>query len=239
MDKTNFVVKLADKNIEIQALFNTTQIFLMDYLSEDTADFSVKISPSDLIYERKKSENSNKYSDHYIETLAVYRKIADRIIDHNIMLFHGSCVAVDGVAYLFTAKSGTGKSTHTRLWCEYFQENAVMINDDKPLIHVGENDVIVYGTPWNGKHKLSSNIGAPLKGICILERDTSNHIKRVNPKEAYPILLQQIHRPADARRLKKTLEILDKLIERVHIYKLGCTISMEAMKIAYNAMKGK
>ena len=63
-----------------------------------------------------------KYSDIYLETMAVYRKIEDKLLDYDTILFHGSAVAVDGVGYLFTAKSGTGKSTHTRLWREMLSE---------------------------------------------------------------------------------------------------------------------
>ena len=109
-------------------------------------------------------------NDEYLETLAVYRKIAEKMIDYDTILFHGSVIAVDGIGYLFTAKSGTGKSTHTRLWRELFGERAVMVNDDKPLIKVSENGIIVYGTPWDGKHRLSTNTFVPLKGICFMSK---------------------------------------------------------------------
>ena len=111
-----------------------------------------------------------------METLAVYRKIADQMLSYDTLLFHGSVVAVDETGYLFTAKSGTGKSPHARLWREYLGERAVMVNDDKPLLQITKNGVIAYGTPWDGKHHLSSNIAVPLKAICILTRASENHI---------------------------------------------------------------
>ena len=107
--------------------------------------------------------------DDYLETLAVCRKIAERMPEHNTFLFYGSCIAVDGAGYVFTAKSGTGKSTHTRLWRELLDNRATMVNDDKPLIRIADDDAIIYGTPWDGKHPLSHNIAVPLKAICILE----------------------------------------------------------------------
>ena len=170
--------------------------------------------------------------------MAVYRKICNRLIDDNIVLFHGSCIAVDNVGYLFTAKSGTGKSTHTKLWREFFKNKATMVNDDKPLIKISNNDIIVYGTPWNGKHHLGNNISVPLKAICILERDNTNHIEIINSKNAYPILLQQIYRPKEPSKMIKTLNLLDKLSNNVSLYKLGCNISQEAVLTAYNGMKG-
>ena len=84
--------------------------------------------------------------DDYLETLAVCRKIAERMPEYDTFLFHGSCIAVDGVGYLFTAKSGTGKSTHTRLWRELLDNRATMVNDDKPLIRIADDGLVIYGT---------------------------------------------------------------------------------------------
>lgn len=81
----------------------------------------------------KKAMADGEYSLSYLETLAVYRKIVTRLVFSDILLIHGSAIAVDGKAYLFTAPSGTGKSTHTRMCREYFKDRAVMVNDDKPL----------------------------------------------------------------------------------------------------------
>ena len=99
------------------------------------------------------------------------------MISYDTILFHGSVIAVDGIGYLFTAKSGTGKSTHTRLWREYFGDRAAMVNDDKPLLKITDSSVIAYGTPYNGKHRLGTNISVPLKAICILTRAADNHIE--------------------------------------------------------------
>lgn len=194
----------------------------------------METSQSDIEYEREKSALEDRkeglpirnFPDSYLETLAVYRKIAENLLAYDTVLFHGSVVAVDGIGYLFTAKSGTGKSTHTRLWREYFGERAVMINDDKPLIQVTENSVIVYGTPWDGKHRLSNNISVPLKAICILTRASENHIEPISKSTAFPMLLQQSNRPQDSLKMQKTLEILDKISDNIALYKLGCMVEI-------------
>lgn len=103
--------------------------------------------------------------------------------------FTCSAVALDGQAYLFTAPSGTGKSTHTRLWREVFGERAVMVNDDKPLIQVREDAIYVCGTPWNGKHNLDSNQKVPIKGICLLERGTVNHIETISAADGVSVFI--------------------------------------------------
>lgn len=238
--------KIADNIIEIISLHEEVHKYCKDYVSKENPDFSIKINQTDIDYERRKSASEDKkegkavrnFPDSYLETLAVYRKIAKRLLEDNIILFHGSVVAVDGIGYLFTAKSGTGKSTHTKLWREYFGERAFMVNDDKPLIKINENDCIVYGTPWDGKHRLSKNTSVPLKAVCILERSEKNHIEKITKSEAYSMLIQQVHRPGGAEKIAKLLNLIDKFSENVNLYKLGCNMDIEAAKIAYNGMKG-
>lgn len=175
--------------------------------------------------------------DGYLERLALYRKIAENLLACDVLLFHGSAIAVDGVGYLFTASSGTGKSTHTRLWRQAFGPRAVMINDDKPLLRITGSGVTVYGTPWDGKHHLSKNIGVPLKAVCILERSVGNHIEKIDQKAAWPMLMQQSYRPAGAANLRRTIALIDRLASGVELYRLGCNMEPEAAAVAYEGMR--
>lgn len=237
-DKNSFTIQLAKKKIKIVPLYDKIKEYCKDYLVEDldSVDFSVQVRDEDINYEKN---SLVEYSDAYLETLAVYRKIAEWMSMQQTLLVHGSVVAVDGKAYLFTAKSGTGKSTHTRLWREYFGKRAVMVNDDKPLIEVSKEGIIAWGTPWDGKHHLSSNIGVPLSAICILKRGLKNTIREITPYEAYPMLMQQCYRPKDVLALEKTLTVIDEIKERVAFYELFCNTDMEAAKVAYQGMKIK
>ena len=204
------------------------------YLTDSSAQWTVQVSQQDIDLERSCADRPG-YSDAYLETLAVYRKIAERMPAYDTFLFHGSAIAVDGAAYIFTAKSGTGKSTHARLWREMLGERAVMVNDDKPLIRVHpDGAATVYGTPWDGKHHLSSNIAVPVRAICILERAQENRIREISKAEALPMLLQQTYRPADPAALAKTLTLIDRL--KVKLYRLGCNMEKEAAEVSYNAM---
>lgn len=236
---------IAGFNIKISSQFDDVHALCRDYLTDVDADFSVCVSPSDIEFERMKSLCSNRsrcaelhrLSDGYFEGLAVYRKIAEQMPAYNRILFHGSAVAVDSEAYLFTAKSGTGKSTHTRLWREYFGSRAVMVNDDKPLIGISESGASVYGTPWNGKHRLGNNIALPLRAICILERAENNTIQKISVSDAYPMLLQQAYRPMEHSAMKKTLEIIDALSESVGLFRLKCNMDIDAVKTSYFGMR--
>ena len=204
----------------------------------------IRITQSDIDFEREKSAREDikegipirQFSDAYLETLAVYRKIADHLLSCDTLLFHGSVIAVDGIGYLFTAKSGTGKSTHTRLWREYFGERAVMVNDDKPLLRITDSGVTAYGTPWDGKHRLSTNIAVPLNGICILTRDTTNHIEQAEPHAVYPLIVQQTNRSLSSDGMKQTLSLIDRMLNVVPVYRLGCNMDIEAARVAYEGM---
>ena len=240
------IYRIAGRVIAVQSIYENVHELCRAYRAEGEPDFTVAVTPEDVAFERKKSAREDElaglperpFSDGYLETLAVYRKIAEKMPDYDTVLLHGSCVAVDGEAFLFTAKSGTGKSTHARLWRELFGERAVMVNDDKPLLRMTDGGVLVCGTPWDGKHRLSSNIAVPLKGLCILERAAQNRIVPVTAPEAYPVLLQQTYRPADAAAMRKTLALLDRLSASVAFWRLGCNMDIEAARVAYDAMKG-
>lgn len=246
----SFWIKLAQREILICCNFAATREFCRDYRicppEDERRAIRVTVLPQDIFEERRAAQKEYgttgalQFSDEYLETLAVYRKIADQMPLYGTILFHGSVVAVDGQAYLFTAKSGTGKSTHTALWRNCFKERAIMINDDKPLLSVCEDgQIIAYGTPWQGKHGLGTNLGLPLRSICVLERGKENEIISLEKEQAFVTLYQQTYRPTvHTDVIGRTLEILQKVME-IPIWRLKCNISKEAVRVAYEAMSGK
>ena len=231
--------KIAEKIIEISSLHEKVHKYCKDYLCDGVPDITVVTSQEDIDYERVRSAKTDiaegrtplESPDDYLEELAVYRKIAEKMPEYDTFLFHGSAVAVDGQTYLFTAKSGTGKSTHTRLWRKLLGERAVMVNDDKPLIRVNDGSVTIFGTPYNGKHRLGTNIALPLKAVCILERSQENYICRITKSEAYTMLLRQSYRPSDSSALAKTLLLIDKMADNVALWRLGCNMDISAAKL--------
>lgn len=162
-----------------------------------------------------------------------------RLLDYNGCLLHASAVALDGQAYLFSAPCGTGKSTHTGLWRQYFGDAAEILNDDKPAIRLVEDKLWVYGTPFSGKTDLSANKRAPLAGICMLEQGPENRIRRLTPAQALPLLMQQTIRPSAAVRMEQLLARLDEILRTVPVYHMTCTISEEAVRVSYEAMSGQ
>ena len=232
-------IALAEKNILATVLFDETVNFCKAYFSDfKIPDIILSIEASDIAAERERCGGNLRFSDSYLESLALYRKIAEALIDFDTVLFHGSAIAVDGEGYLFTAKSGTGKSTHTTLWRKMLGERAVMVNDDKPLIKISDSGIKIFGTPWNGKHALGENIAVPLKAICILARGEENSIAECVAIEEFPKILSQTYTQSTPEFMKKTMELVDRLLSGVRVYKLFCDISPEAAELSFGVMKG-
>lgn len=163
----------------------------------------------------------------------------DGLINHDGFMLHASGVVYEGKAYLFSAPSGTGKSTHTTIWRKTFGEDKTLIlNDDKPVIRFIDGKVMAYGTPWSGKTDQNENIGVPLQGICFVERSETNWIEPMSPKDAVHRILDQTIRPRNDENMSKLLELLDTLLKEVKIYTLHCNMENEAAIVAYKGMNG-
>ena len=125
-------MEIAGQTAQIQSLFDSTPAYFRAYLTEKEPDFSITVRHSDLEFEqadaleeaRREGFRPRVFTDPFLERAAIQRQFAEHLFDRDTLLFHGSTVAVDGKGYLFAAKSGTGKSTHTRLWREHFGNRA-------------------------------------------------------------------------------------------------------------------
>ena len=240
--------KIAGIVFRINSLFENIHSYCRDYISSsEDVEYEINISSEDIAYEAEMSAKTDiaegrkpyKYSEGYLELLAVYRKLAVCVLERDVLLMHGSAISVDGEAYLFTAKSGTGKSTHTRLWRELFGERAVMVNDDKPLLHVTDQEVRIFGTPWNGKHHLGNNIDLPLRAICFLRRGKENVIREVSYGELFPTLVQQTYRPASPDALVRVMKLMDDMAKSIKFYILDCNMEPDAPIVSYEGMSGR
>ena len=233
-----FIVKLAEKTIEINNIYPETKEFCKEYLVENMfPDFSINITPEDIEFEQTYSLE-NGYSLPYLETLTILRKISDILPLHQRILMHGESISYHGQAYLFTAPSGTGKSTHIRLWKKYLGADVKIVNGDKPFISLENNTPTIYGTPWAGKERWQRNCSEPLKGICFLQRGTTNSIRKMNPEECLSLLFHQVYIPNDPLSAGLTLELLDTLLKTVPIYLLQCDMSEEAVRCSFETLTG-
>ena len=229
--------KVADIIFDAKLNYDYTpkQCAKYEYFGSEEPHFSVEITDDDILAETV----SDLYPKWYLESLALFRKLCEYALKNaNGIVFHCSAIMVDGNAYLFTAPSGTGKSTHTRLWREMLGDKAVMVNDDKPLIRMVDGEFFVYGTPWNGKHHLDTDCKAKIKAICQIYQDKENSIKKISKNQMLITILNQTIRPKNVEDMDKLLGLIDKLLSSVDIYSLGCNISKEAALLSFNTMSG-
>lgn len=242
-----FRIQIAGQTALVSPLFESTRYYCRSYLTEAEPDFSIAITAEDLVFEQKLADEEalqegfrlRVFTDPFLERASIQRKFAEHLFASDTLLFHGSLVAVDGEGYLFTARSGTGKSTHTRLWREVFGPRAVMVNDDKPFLRITESAVLACGSPWSGKHGLDTNITVPLKGICLLERGRENRIRSISPPEVISMLRHECCRPLDAGQLPRFLGLVDALAEKTPLWHMECSKEPEAARVAYAAMSGR
>ena len=161
------------------------------------------------------------------------------LLDFDGMLLHSSCVVVNDSAYLFSADSGTGKSTHTNLWLEKFKENAYILNDDKPAIRKIDGKIYACGTPWSGKYDISRPNIVPVAAIALLQRNDTNYIKPAETKKGVFTIFSQTVRRLNKEHINKLFDNVEMLFENIPIYEFGCNISQDAVTVAYNTMKPK
>ena len=240
-------MKIAGQVGAVRALFDSTPQYFRSYLTEEPPDFSTAVTADDLIFEQAELDaealaegfRRRQFTDPFLERAAIQRAFAEHLFDRGTLLTHGSAVAVDGAAYLFTARSGTGKSTHTRLWREVFGSRAIMINDDKPFLQLGPEGVLACGSPWSGKHGLDAPVALPLRGICLLTRGEENRICPLSPADALPMLLHQSYRPLDPGKADRFAALVDGLAHQVPLWKMQCTKTPEAALLAHRVMSGE
>lgn len=245
-----FRMSIAGKNIEVECYNRTVFKQCKQYLSEfDVPDLLISTTIDELeaeaaglppITESYDGVATTRfYGD--IESLIVQRKIAEGMIPFNTFLMHGSVVANGNQAYMFTAPSGTGKTTRIRLWKELYPDS-VIVNGDKPLIKIEENEVIACGTPWAGKEGWNTNTMVPLRAVFLLERAAEKEktsIKELSLGEVFPFVLQQVYRPMDSDLMRKTILLLKAMAGRVKFYQFRSARTHEAVKLAFETARPK
>ena len=237
-------IRLAEIPIEIHSLYDSVP-HAEEYETADAPAFTVSIEEQDILDEQRKSMAEAAYegivypgySAPELESTAIYRKIAAKLPEYDAFVFHGSAVAVGDRAYLFTAKSGTGKTTHTRLWLKNIADSYV-VNGDKPIIRLIDNTAYVCGTPWMGKEGYGCNRVVPLAAVCLIDRGQSNRIERVEFQRVYPRLIGQSYRPENGALVVKTVRLLERLGRYVPIYELACNMEDEAAFVAFEGICG-
>lgn len=211
---------------EIQA-----QKYLIEYT--DTPDITINANPR---YVSLLHEKAPELSLDDCEYIYFSKSLNSALLNFDSIVLHSSAVAYENKAYLFSADSGTGKSTHTGLWKKAFK-GAFIVNDDKPIIRLIDGAFYVCGTPFSGSSPLNENVMVPLQSICFIERAQENSIDIMKDTTSviYKFLSQTI-RHVGNEKSEKLLTLLDKLLKEIPVYNLKCLPNIDAAILAHDIM---
>ena len=238
-----FTIRLADINIQVNTKYESISKRMKDYIINDNnIAFSIEVN------DKKRNETKESlirfnegysFDDDYVEYISIHSLIADELLNYDILLMHGSCLSIDGKGIIFTAASGTGKSTHSRLYRQAYGDRVKMINDDKPLLICKEDEIIACGSPWCGKHNLGCNEKVKLEAVVYLERGIDNSIELVNPSDVFEKLFIQTYHSKNKLNEIKAFNLLSKICKNTKMFKLKCNMNDDAPIISYNGIKNE
>ena len=227
-------IQLAGIPVQMEHRFPDLAILCQDYVTTEAPVIHLSVSPEEI--RKEGQDQSAVFSDGYLETICLYRKLALEMLQYNVFIMHASVIEVDGEGYAFLAHSGTGKTTQTRLWLEHFGTRARVINGDKPLIRLSaDGSFIAYGTPWCGKEGMGCNASVPLKALFLLERSTVPTCEPADQEYSIDRLFHQMLMPEKPQQMMRLLDMVDKLVETVPCYRLRCDMTDASVVTAYNA----
>ena len=243
---TRFRVCLAGLTVDVEPLHPGVRRLCERYtvaFDNTPADLVIRVTQDVIDAERAISTDEHPWSDAYLETLAVLRAVSEQLPARRRMLMHGAVIQYAGRAYLFTAPSGTGKSTHIMLWRHYLGPNVRVVNGDKPIVRIPDaaaQSPVVYGTPWAGKEGWQENVSAPLAGVVLLSRSEpgASSIQRADAAACLDRVMRQVYMPKIADAAGATLELLDALLARTPLYTLACDMSEGAVRVSFEALTG-
>ena len=235
----SFTVKIADELFQVSPANPYAVEHLLNFIADEPG--GVPISVTDEIKrmivqklcadEELHGTRPGYYGFGKRELFAYLYLISRYMLTKDTLLVHGSAVVTGGKAYLFIAPSGTGKSTHTSLWCEVLGEKAFVINDDKPFLRPTADGIITFATPWGLVDKPPAD-RAPVAAIIDMTRGSETKLYEVSPSEfILPLYKASVHgeTPEEA---KTVMRLIQEVLNSVRLYKMTCTPDAEAAKAA-------
>lgn len=239
-----FRIQIAGIPIGIDNRFAYVRGLCSQYLTQEEPCFTVRASAEELAREADTDLILRQDLVHdalllwgYYESLCLYRAICLRLLAYDAFLMHSAAIALDGMGYVFCAPSGTGKTTHIRLWQEQFGSRVQVINGDKPILRFQGGTLYACGTPWNGKEHLGSNIQCPVAGICFLEQSSRNRIRPLTGTEVSRRIFRQLLIPRDQAGADQLWNLLNRLLDTTPFYLLQCNMDPQAALLAYHTMR--
>lgn len=216
-------------------LYHNGGEYAVDLLPHPSSSFRTMHISEDFTTGRLHLPPGDRYAAFTVDSMLRILYSQAVVLHHGFML-HSAAVVRDGKAVLFMGKSGTGKSTHARLWLKEFA-NTSLLNDDNPVVRVSaDGTVTVYGSPWSGKTPCYRNAEAPVEAMVRLEQAPVNRYTELSNIDAFVAVLPGVSVITHSRKLYgEACNSVVEALKRVKVGKLECTPEPSA---AYECQKG-
>lgn len=230
--------KFANFFVEINPLYDYTKKMIKYFETDEVPTSQVitlgeKFSDDDYKkYNSLHPEVPVEEAEHIFLATEFFRKI----LKYNAIMIHSSAIKYNGKCYLFSADSGVGKSTHTSLWQEVYGDKVQIINDDKPIIRIKNNKLIVYGSPFAGGTMKFQNDSADLEAIVFLERSKNNSIEELSPQKAMRYLFKESVRKIGKNQMNNSLNMISVILENCKFYKLKCNMDKSSAILSHDTI---
>ena len=231
------ICKLADFIVEYINPSSDVEKYFENYISTEQPEISFEITTDDVdaIIDSVNGDCTRINA----ELVAMLRKFCGWSLDKNAFFLHSALIDVDGVGVAFTAPSGTGKTTHMRLWQQLLGNKMTVVNGDKPIVRFFDDTKypVGYGTPWCGKERYGINGKTEIKHFCFIERSETNSCEKVDPSQVLDLFFKQVILPRNnPNAISKTLNLANMFLNNVTVWKIKCNMDISAAEVAYNTI---
>ncbi len=230
-------VELSDKRIVRVNVYETTEGLLYNIFMPEHSVVDAQLHVAGSVTKIKINEESDFTSASIAFNDAMILSYITYTLPHNTLLLHASATLKDGRAHLFIGKSGTGKSTHSRMWLEAFPDTE-LLNDDHPVVRRHESgEVIAYGSPWSGKTPCYRNLSAPLRDIVRIKHAKYNKLTHLSPLRGYASVMTSCTGAQWCQELSAAkVKSLESIITSVGCYEMECLPNNDAARCCYESL---
>lgn len=231
--------RFANLSIDMNCNYPTMQRRSRKYQVSESGVVDIRLSVTPEQMKRLLQEQPHLTPEE-AEQILLGNQFSSRLLAYHGLVLHASAISYQGKGILFSANSGIGKSTHTRLWQTIYGSSQVpIINDDKPAIRYDQSckEFMVYGTPFSGNSEENANLSCPLHAIVFLEQSPDNRIRPLAPSESLLRMLSQTLRPKqNVAYMEHLLGTLDEILTQIPVYLLQCNMECSAVELVVQTL---
>ena len=230
-----FVIVLAGIGVEIDNRYGYVEEQCREYRTDSgLVDFRVRVTSDELNTYLLTAGRPMMPGE--AESVLLYRKICQQLPAYDAFVFHAAVVRHDGRADAFSARRGTGKTTHAELWRRVFPLQAEILNGDKPILRIQGGRFWAFGTPWCGKEGRQMNVGCPLQAVCFLEQGRENRIETSPVADTVARMLDATVYAEEAALRDRLATLIGRAVRVTPAYRLYCRPDEEAVRVAFHAL---